>query len=73
MVHPKLPHANSRTCVDLSMYSMRLVMLPSSRSGTAISMATRPVHTALRTAGEASSASANRPARKLQKVGGVGW
>ena len=63
MTHPHHP----TTCVDWSMYSMRSAMEGSSRSGIAISMATRPVHTALRTAGEGSCASVNSPCRNLQQ------
>lgn len=61
-----------RTCVDLSMYSMRSGMEASSRSGTAISIDTSPLHTALRTAADGSRASVNRPCRKLQGEVGEG-
>lgn len=64
---PPSPQKKVGTWVDCSMYSMRSVMLGCSRSGMLISTATSPVHTALRTAGEGSCASANRAVRNLRQ------
>lgn len=64
--------ALSSTWVDLSMYSIRSGSEGCSRSGTAISIVTRPMHTALRTAGAGSTARVNRPCRKLHAARGRG-